>query len=122
MSDLQDVIKNNLEQIRMLYLQTFEELTNNQSNIEMIIKNVLEKKIDEKEALEKIDEAVLYAEKLQKGFSEKMRQSLDNLLSIFPEADSEEIQSIRAELETIYSEMEDGVTKFVEKVKELYKV
>ncbi|HCL58092.1 MAG TPA: hypothetical protein DHW82_13950 [Spirochaetia bacterium] len=119
---LQELIKNNLEQIRLLYLQTFEELTNNQSNIEMIIKDVLEKKISESTAIERISDAVDYAEKLQKGFSEKMRANLNNLLSIFPEADSAEIMSIREELEKIYKEMEEGVNKFVEKVKELYKV
>jgi seryl-tRNA synthetase len=122
MPDFQEMIKSNLEQIRMLYLQTFEELTHNQSNIEIIIKEVLEKKIDEKEALERINQAVNYAEKLQKGFSEKMRENLNRLLENFPEAQSSEIQSIKGELENIYSEMEEGVSKFVDKVKELYKV
>lgn len=121
-ANFQEMIKNNLEQIRMLYLQTFEELTHNQSNIEVIIKNVLERKIDEKEALEKITRAVEYAEKLQKGFSSKMKENLNALLSNFPEADAPEILSIRMELEKIYMEMDEGVTKFVEKVKELYKV
>lgn len=123
MPEMQEIIKNNLEQIRMLYLQTFEELTNNQSNIETIIKDVLDKKVDEKKALEKINDAVMYAEKLQKGFSEKMKENLANLLAIFPdEAKSPEVLSIENELENIYSEMEDGISKFVEKVKELYKV
>lgn len=125
MSDnFQEMIKQNLEQIRMLYLQTFEELTQNQGSIESTIKNVLERKIEEKEALEKITVAVEYAEKLQKGFSSKMKENLNALLSHFPEdeAKAPEIQAIRAELEKIYHEMEEGVTKFVEKVKELYKV
>jgi len=120
--DFHEQIKNNLEQIRMLYLQTFEELTNNQSNIEIIIRDVLEKKMEERQALEKITESVEYAEKLQKGFSVKMKENLNNLLAIFPDADSDEINKIKKELENIYSEMEDGITKFVEKVKELYKV
>ncbi len=125
MSDnFQEMIKQNLEQIRMLYLQTFEELTQNQGSIESTIKNVLERKIDEKEALEKITVAVEYAEKLQKGFSSKMQENLNSLLSHFPEdeAKAPEIQAIRGELEKIYNEMNEGVTKFVEKVKELYKV
>jgi iron-sulfur cluster repair protein YtfE (RIC family) len=108
----------------MLYLQTFEELTTNQSNIEMIIKDVLEQTIDEKDAIEKITVAVEYAEKLQKGFSNKMRENLNNLLAIFPkaEAETDDISSIKVELEKIYTEMDNGVTQFVEKVKELYKV
>lgn len=120
--DIQNTIKNNLEQIRMLYLQTFEELTNNQSNIEMIIKDVLEKKMDERKALEKITESVEYAEKLQKGFSNKMKENLNGLLSVFPGVNSEDINKIKTELENIYAEMEEGISKFVEKVKELYKV
>lgn len=120
--DFQDQIKTNLEQIRMLYLQTFEELTNNQSNIETIIKDVLEKKMEDRTALEKITSAVEYAEKLQKGFSKKMRENLNNLLAVFPDANSADIANIKKELENIYSEMEGGISRFVEKVKELYKV
>ncbi|HOJ49267.1 MAG TPA: hypothetical protein PKW55_00465 [Spirochaetota bacterium] len=119
---LQELIKKNLEQIRMLYLQTFEELTNNQTNIEIVIKEVLDKKITEDQAVEKINKAVLYAEELQKGFSKKMKESLNSLISCFPDVDSEEVKKIKDEIEKIYLEMEDGVSRFVEKVKELYKI
>jgi len=111
-----------LDKIRTLHLQTFENLTRNQGKIEIIIKEVLEHSIDEREAIEKITEAVDYAEKLQKSFSKDMRQNLENLINNFPDVQGEDIQDIRAELEKIYQEMEQGVLDFVETVKELYKV
>ncbi|PKL11408.1 MAG: hypothetical protein CVV50_05740 [Spirochaetae bacterium HGW-Spirochaetae-6] len=120
--EFQDIIKENLDKIRTLHLQTFENLTRNQGKIEIIIKEVLEHSIDEREAIEKITEAVDYAEKLQKSFSKDMRQNLENLINNFPDVQGEDIQDIRAELEKIYQEMEQGVLDFVETVKELYKV
>jgi len=120
--DIQDLIKKNLEQIRILYLQTFEELTTNQTKIEIIIKDVIDRKITENEAVERINKCVVYAEELQKGFSRKMRENLDSLLSCFPDITSEELKNIKTDLEKIYLEMEEGVSKFVEKVKELYRI
>ncbi len=123
MSDnVQKMIANNLEQIRNIYLKTFEELTSNQSNIEIVIRNVLEGEISEDDALEKLTEYVEYAEKLQKDFSLIMQKNLDDLLAMFPDQDSEEVQGMRSDLSKIYKEMEDGVSDFVSKVKELYKV
>lgn len=120
--EFQDIIKENLDKIRTLHLQTFENLTRNQGKIEIIIKEVLDHSIDEREAIEKITEAVDYAEKLQKSFSRDMRQNLENLINNFPDVEGQDIQDIRGELEKIYQEMEQGVLDFVETVKELYKV